>query len=267
MPNIKHEILVSGLVIGMRKSGTTWLYENFKKIPLVSVSNKIKESGFFTNNSNLTINSYHELFSKNKNSIRLEVDTSIIYDRKAASRIYRYNPDMKIIAIKRKPKEYVISRFIHAKRKGLLSENNIFDALSKQKWFREELKFNKNINRFYSKFPYDNICILDFEDLKSSPQTFFMKSVKHLTSLEPDFSPDSKIINPAKISSFPILTRSFSITARFFRKLGMYKFVNFFKKLGFHKTFESSATPIVLTKREIDLIHNIVCQDEKEYKK
>ena len=40
--------LIDGLVIGTRKAGTTWLYENFKLDSDFLVSEKVKESGFFS---------------------------------------------------------------------------------------------------------------------------------------------------------------------------------------------------------------------------
>lgn len=258
--------IVRGLVIGMRKCGTTWLYENLKKSSTVVVSNKVKESGFFTKKNTLKITKYHELYPDN-GRMMVEVDTSIIYDPKSAQIIFNYNPDMKILAIKREPQEYVISRYIHAKRRGFISENTILDALTNHQWFREELMFNKNMNPFYSVFSHNNICVLDFSLLKSEPDTFFNKSFVHLTSQSPDCTPDFGVVNPAKTSSAPIVTRYISTIARFFRRLGMYSFVNFFKRLRFHKNIENLAKPIELTNKEIDLIRDIVRQDEQEYKK
>ncbi|GAA0423594.1 hypothetical protein GCM10009133_35190 [Cocleimonas flava] len=257
--------IVSGLVIGMRKSGTTWVYENLKKSSLVVVSDKVKESGFFSKNNKLKVEGYHDLFPDDDSKIMLEVDTSIIYDLSAAKKIFDYNPDMKILAIKREPKEYVVSRYIHAKRRGLLTEDTIYEALSNQEWFREELKFNKNINRFYSIFPKENICVLDFEELNSSPNTFFQNGFRHLTSKNSDCDPDLEIINPAKVSSFPVITHFISGAARFFRRLGMYSFVNFFKNLGLHKNLENSVKPMELNDEEIDLIQKIVNEDEAKY--
>jgi hypothetical protein len=256
--------LVSGLVIGMRKSGTTWLYENFKKSRLVAVSNKVKESGFFTFKNNISINEYHQLFDNNC-KLKIEVDTSIIYDSDAAKRIFIYNPKMKILAIKRDPMEYIVSRYIHAKRKGLINEECVYDAIIAHDWLKNEIMFFKNINTFKEFFPSKSICILDFSLLKSNPEKFIDLSFRHLTSLNPDFNPDFNVINPAKISSLPLLTVLISFSARFFRRLGLYSFVNFFKKFGLHLKIEKNPDPIQLTKKEVDLIVKITDEDEKRY--
>jgi len=251
---------VSGLVIGMRKSGTTWLYENFKNSDLVCVSTKVKESGFFSSTNTLKTSEYNELFPSSF-GVRVEVDTALLYDKSAANAIYDYNPEMKILVIRRDMYEYALSRFIHGKRKGLLSEDSLSKALAKNEWFRDELRFEKNIDRYKNCFKPGNICVMDFNELKKSPLEFYSRAFLHLTSNEPDNKPNIEIINPAKISSFPLATRMFSIFARKFRKMGLYSFVSFVKKIGFHRFFEKSPENRKLTEEEMLMITNIISEE------
>jgi len=120
---------VSGLIIGTRKSGTTWLYENFRQDPRVVVSDKVKESGFFTGKSNLDTARYHDLFDPKSDLPRLEVDTSVCYASDAPDCIEQYNPQMRIVLILREPGSFLASRHTHSLRKGELSELDPTEAL------------------------------------------------------------------------------------------------------------------------------------------
>ena len=103
---------VQGLVVGTRKAGTTWLYENMLEDPHFSLSAKVKESGYFTGDTGLTADAYSDLFSRGGGQ-RVEIDTSVCYEDTAQDNILQYNEDMKIVVIFREPGEWLRLSLIH----------------------------------------------------------------------------------------------------------------------------------------------------------
>ena len=67
---------VVGIVVGSRKCGTTWLYENFRHDPELTVSKTVKESGFFARPDDRDFEYYEGLFP-NKPGKKVEVDASL----------------------------------------------------------------------------------------------------------------------------------------------------------------------------------------------
>src|SRR5215208_6023553 len=138
---------VVGLVIGSRKCGTTWLYENFLDDPDIAVSRKVKESGFFARADDRDFSYYEGLFPESQGR-RVEVDSSLVYSHTAPGKILEYNPEMKIALILRDPVEYAVSRFLHLQRKRQVSAAHIADTVTNDNVLRDELDYVSMLARF-----------------------------------------------------------------------------------------------------------------------
>lgn len=228
-----------GIVIGTRKAGTTWLYENFRKDPRVQVSEKVKESGFFAGMPSLNAARYDDLFDGPSDLPRLEVDTSVCYHPEAADLIDAYNPDMKVVLIFREPAAFLDSRHTHSLRKGEVSEPDSASALEAHAWLRAELDYPAIVERF-SRFQDRNaLTILTYEHLKSDPRGFYSDVLKGL-GLPDDgtYQPDLERVNVSRESNARFLSALFSKGAIAARSIGLHGLVNRLKSLGFHKKIE-----------------------------
>jgi len=235
-------VSISGLVIGSRKAGTTWIYENLKSNPNFCVSEKVKESGFFTGESGLTYTEYENLFDNyNHGEIKVEVDASVCYSDKFPECIKQYASQSRVILILRNPSEYLVSRYIHSKRKGEIKQNSITEAIKQNEWLRDEIDYPKIVARL-SEFKKEQVLILPFEYLLKDPKCFYNDIVVFLSNGCVTTDPQEIIqekINVARNSKLPFLSKLLSSSAKLVRKLGLHGVVNAFKKTGILRLIDS----------------------------
>jgi hypothetical protein len=230
-------------VIGTRKAGTTWLYENFRKNPGVVVSDKVKESGFFTGKSNLEAGDYEALLPTDQKGYAVEVDASVCYSDQAPSAIHRYNPKMNIVLIFRSPVGYLESRHTHSLRKGELSQASAAEALAKNQWLRNELDYSGILNRFSEPDNNGQLTVLPYELLKSDPHKFYDLVLQGLGVTNNQHQPFVNPVNVARSSAVPFLSAMFSNAAKLARKFGAHRIVNLAKSFGVHSALERELTP------------------------
>ena len=230
---------VSGLVIGTRKSGTTWLYENFRNDPAVSVSEKVKESGFFTSKTRLDSKSYEALLPATEEGVGIEVDTSVCYEDAAVDCILKYNPEMQLVLILRNPVGFLESRYVHSFRKGELKESTSVAALEQNQWLRDELNYELILNRFRPFEDMGRLTVLPYELLKERPLDFYQLALKGLGVTNSKYEPSLDRVNAARTSQSPFLSTLFSKSAILARKFGAHSIVNMAKSIGFHSAIET----------------------------
>ena len=181
--------------IGVQKAGTSWLAEALNEHPNIYIYPK-KEAHYF-NKERFFINKFHyERSFKPKNNEKIigEITPSYISNKDAAKRIYKYNPDVKIIAIFRDPTERCISQYRMEMNRGTIEKNkNIWDAfindLPKYGPMRERGYYKEQLELYYKYFNKDQILILDYNELKESPQLFIKKAYDFL-EVNSQFSPE-----------------------------------------------------------------------------
>lgn len=241
--------MVSGLVIGMRKSGTTWLYENFRRDPDFCVSEHTKESRFFTGDSILNNETYENLFD-DLSKFLIEADASIYSAKGACDRIVQYNPKMKVVLILRDPASYLVSRYVHSFRKGEVAETDIEAAFVNHKWLRDELNYADVLSSFNFFDEKKQLCILFFDDLATNPSGFYneVKSFMFSDKAYGDFTATDEVVNPSRVTSHRLLSKVLSSTAMAARKNGLHKLVNLGKSTGILAALER---PSDLTEKEV----------------
>lgn len=213
------------LVVGMRKSGTTWLYENLKLSPSIGVPVFTKETKYFSTLFNQNNEDwYHQQFGDNFNKEYLcEIDSSLISSRTAIGNIKKYNSDMKIIIIKRDLVSFAISRFNQATRRGSNLYDNIYDEILNSDWFKEELKVDMYIDYYISKYGIKNIKIIQYSDLTNNPVKFYSDIHEFISGKKSSFQIDTGIINPSRVSRIYLLGKVVSKLSTKLRKKGYNK--------------------------------------------
>lgn len=235
---------VGGLVIGTRKSGTTWLYENFRTDPNVAVSEVVKESGFFSGRRGDDPAKYDALISAAPGAVPVEVDTSICYAADATDRIKAYNPAMRLVLILRKPADFLASRYTHGLRKGDLAQDNVAEALAQEAWLRSELDYAGIIARFARFHDRGQLAIMQYEAMNRDPIAYYDEVRKALgVQARQPFTPDLQPVNPSRDSRLPIVSVLLSKGAFAARKMGLDGLVNRAKGTGVHRVFEKTNDP------------------------
>ena len=232
--------LVVGVVMGSRKCGTTWLYENFKKDPDISVSRKVKESGFFACPDDTDARAYEKLYPKGRGN-RVEVDSSLIYSHISARKIMGYNPAMRVALILREPVEYAVSRYIQAIRKGEISEKEISKAVVEEELLRSELDYPELVKRLEDFESKGNVLIVPYSLLQNAPSRFYFTVKSHLIGNSSEcFEPSLEKINVARKGRWTVATSVLSHAAVMARRHKLHSIVNLAKAMGLHKLFEKS---------------------------
>ncbi len=223
------------LVVGMRKSGTSWLYENCIKEKKVGINEEVKETSFFCKRNILRqdIEKYNRSFRDG--SLKAEFDASICYSDNYTKNIMDYSrEEISLRLIVRNPVEYLASRYIHSIRKGEIKSKNIYEAIEENKWLYEELNYPLIIERFLS-IDREKKMILPFDLLESNPNKFKNYIFSDFEKFK-EFSEEK--INQARVSKIPLMSQFLAKSAKAARKNGLHNIVNIAKSTGINRFLE-----------------------------
>jgi hypothetical protein len=203
------------IVIGAMKAATTSLYSYLKQHPDVFMTT-IKEPMFFNNlyNKNsfkvhgrktkkiTTFEQYYALFDAVKNEKAIgEASPAYISNEDCPSLIQQHLPDTKIIAVLRQPVARAYSNFLHARmadREPIADFETAFDKEGERKaeqWsplyhYKDKGYYAKQLERYFTLFPKENIKVLLFEDLVKNPIKATQEVFKFL-NIDNSFIPDT----------------------------------------------------------------------------
>ncbi|NMM47229.1 sulfotransferase family protein [Marinigracilibium pacificum] len=205
------------LLIGAGKSGTTSLHNYLDQHPDIYMS-KIKEPYFFALEGEdivppekdpyklydfpwavTNLEEYNKLFEPAKEGQKKgESSTMYLYGDKAPSNIKKYIPDVKIIAIFRKPSSRLYSRYLHLARENNLMGSSFDKVLDKNSiwWLRNDLVkegfYYKHLSRYFKLFNEDQIKIFLYDDLKKEPEKV-IRELYSFVGVDESFTPDVSI--------------------------------------------------------------------------
>ncbi|MAZ72133.1 MAG: hypothetical protein CMC70_03205 [Flavobacteriaceae bacterium] len=198
------------LIIGCNKGGTTSLFQYLKEHPEVFMP-RIKEPMFFnyyqktgedgafrTQKVIKSFPSYRKIFEGSEAyKVSGEASTSYLANPYCAANIYDFNPTMKLIAILRNPIERAFSNYLMYVRWG--EEKRTFKNALKDEMEGKELpqgkqyiylgRYLKSLQIYSSTFGEEQIKVLLYDDLKSSPHQLF-KEVCGFLNIDDSFTPN-----------------------------------------------------------------------------
>lgn len=176
---------VNAIIIGTQKSGTTSLYYYLKQHPDIYFS-EVKEITYFDNDDfyKKGINYFHSFFSNYKDQkIIATADVHLLPSATAPERVFKYNPNIKIIVLLRDPVDRAYSAYNYAKKNGWESSDVSFiKSIEKE----EEIRSNKELIRkndllyfwnglyhhhltnWFNYFPKDSFFIFKDEELRNN---------------------------------------------------------------------------------------------------
>lgn len=168
------------LIIGAMKCGTSSLFNYLTSNPAVAKPPH-KELRFFERDDLYSqgIDAYHAhwpTFGVDGAFIRGEASPQYTYPvdrvRVIVDRIFKYDPNLKLIYLVRHPIKRILSHWRHGHRanpeKYADFEKNIQNPEDRA-WFVERTRYLSILNAYLEYFPRENIKVVFFDDLVSSP--------------------------------------------------------------------------------------------------
>lgn len=245
--------MINFLGIGAPKSATTWLAACMADHPQIYMP-AVKEVSFFSAEEKWTgeYSDYLKLFENAKDGQK-SGEFSVTYlgkGEKAASRIYDFNKNLKLIAVLRDPVKRSFSHYKWLKQIGRLDKNiDFFSALKIHPRIISDSIYGKNLNIFLKYFPKENFLLIDYEDIKKDPE-LVVNNVFAFLGVDSDYKSKltkavvGKTINVRyrflenlRLNLFSIVKRSqFSGLIFYFKKFGI---SNLYRKINSLKDEEN----------------------------
>lgn len=181
------------LVIGAQKSGTSWLHEMLRQHPGIFVP-EMKEVHFFIRPEHSRFSRlekgwdwYQELYRPHQSQVTGDVTPDYIYWDYCAEAIASQQPDTKIIAILRHPVDRAYSQYWMSRRNE--THTLSFEAcLEQHEALVNRGKYAEQLERFFTRFPHENIRIMFYEEIFTDPAPFIAELYRFL-GVESDFKP------------------------------------------------------------------------------
>jgi len=173
--------MVEFIVIGAMKSGTTSFSELLSKVHLFQMYEQ-KEAQFFSMNYDDNHSVYDGLF---ENDNRIQCEASTCYSRypmykDVPKRIHNYNSEMKFIYLLRDPVSRAYSHYCHNIINDKINYTSFRHAIDTSDEVINSSKYMYQINQYLKYFKPEQILLLDFDELKKSPEAVLEKVFQFL---------------------------------------------------------------------------------------
>ncbi len=168
-------MLVDFAIIGAQKCGTTSLAAQLAEHPGICFC-EIKEPGYFhrVEDWQSGLEAYHRLYAPEAGQICGEASTMYTFLPEwqgTHSRLFAYNPNLKLIYVMRQPVERVISNYSHDLVRGFVKappETAVFEDPT----YINRSRYTVQMRPYLELFPRENILLLVFEEyVANQPQT------------------------------------------------------------------------------------------------
>ncbi|QSO45674.1 sulfotransferase [Alicyclobacillus mengziensis] len=174
----------------------------------------------FSENRARNLNDYLRLFRNGENaSIRGEGSVYYLYFPGIAERLYKFNPDAKVIIILRNPVDRAFSAYMHTVRDGreTLTFEQALDREEQRRkqgfqplwWYRELGLYSSQVARYINVFPENQCKIFLFEDLRNTQHV--MRDTFDFLNLDPNMPIDASVpINESGVPKSRLLYNFFA---------------------------------------------------------
>lgn len=253
---MKKRIKVDFIGIGAPKCGTTWIFHclgQHHKVCL-SVPKEIKyfnvidftkhkpayhDNNVRNKNNEKPISWYERCFNHcPQDSIKGEFTPTYLYDEKAPLLIKKLFPDAKLIACLRNPLERAYSSYwsrkIYTKTEHLKFE----EAIKEDPTYIEGGLYHKHLMRYLEYFGRDQLLILLFDDIVSSPEREIIKVLRFLDLESASGMYIGKVSrNQSKKSWFPYAKFIMTALPSYLIDLNLGVLLHLARRIGFRSLF------------------------------
>lgn len=179
--------------IGVQKSATSWLFECLLAHPDIrgAVIENYKELNFFNHNYHRGYPWYQRLFEFGPWKTG-EYSVLYFWDAGVPERIYRYNPDVKLILSLRNPIDRAFSQHKHVVRAARTPEAiyDFWDAVELNPTYVEQGKYATLMERYLKFFDLKQIHIILYDDITSKPSEV-LRGLYSFLGVDETFTPPS----------------------------------------------------------------------------
>lgn len=192
------------MIAGAQKAGTTSLKNYLGQHPQLQTHLQ-KEFAFFVDDTAYTqgyIPAKRKYFSVAKEDALLIAKSAGLYiNETAIKRTREHNPDCKLLVILRNPVERTYSSYLMEKNYGAINEpfeiiNDIIHKADPNDWRYEFFigmsLYHKKLEIIYRHFPKEQVKLVRFEDLTTSPQEI-CKEIFSWLGVDESFTPDTSV--------------------------------------------------------------------------
>lgn len=226
------------IFVGPMKAGTSWLYEYLSNSSELILPNDVKETFFFDRHFLRGGEWYLSHFSSNLANLPIvEIAPSYFPNKEVSSRIRLILPEAKIVVTLRNPVKRAWSHYLHLRRYGY-TRKSLREAIVDFPQILGASKYNECLQQWSQHFDINNISVLWQEDMIKDLDEY-AKSVCDALGIR--FLPVTGLLrspsNEAAVAPIPTLATAGRRVAYALRDRGLYRFVNFAKKLGLKNIF------------------------------
>lgn len=198
--------LIDMVHIGPQKSGTTWLYRCLEEHPGI-VTARAHNINFFDINFDLGAAYLAHCYpDRHDGRTYIDITPSYIRSALAAKRMYDFNPNMKIATCLRHPIERAFSHYWHEKKKGRFNYDfaEVFSNYDLYMHWIEPGFYAEHLEKYYDRFPAEQVLVQDFDDLQADPVEFFRQFCR-FAGIDDTCRPSviDQRINPAAPKNMP----------------------------------------------------------------
>ncbi len=162
------------LIIGAGRCGTTTVFNHLRQHPDVFIPPQ-KEVPI----GDMPVDKYMETYFPNNGKIQGTITPQYMAEPRYAELLFKYWPDVKIIAILRHPMERAQSHYRQDYRRG--DANGSFEkAFDENNRYRERSLYGQRLKPFFDLYPAHRIKVLYTDQLKSDPYAFMQKVHRHI---------------------------------------------------------------------------------------
>jgi hypothetical protein len=184
----KEDFRVDFMIIGAQKSGTTSLAAQLAEHPQVCFCNE-KEPGYFNSTANWKegLKEYHALYAPAENQICGEASTMYTFlpeFNDTYSRLYEYNPELRLIYLMRDPVERIVSHFAHRVGHGRIKGSPEEHVLTDPHYINRS-RYGVQLKPYLQLFGKTKILLLLFEEYVSNQQET-LNRVASFLNITPD---------------------------------------------------------------------------------
>jgi len=206
--------------IGVQKCASTWIHRILEDHPQVSVSSP-KELDFFSYHYHFGFEWYEKHFSSSV--VAGENSPSYFCDHRVPERVYKYNPQMKIIICLRDPVARVVSHHSHEVRLGHVDAHLTYqEALKNNPMYVDQSMYASYLKVWLAIFPKNQVLILLQEDIQKTPK-IIAKEVYRFLDVDIDFQSSflDRKANQSQVPQSESLESILKNMARCMRTLGL----------------------------------------------
>lgn len=270
---LSHLDTLGGYIVGVPKSGSTWLANALSQHPDIQLSNP-KEPNFFPthkgtfgrNMDNPAWDEYKQFFIDD-NRIKIDASIHTFACPLAPKRIYEKFPNMKFILCIREP----ISRAFSHWRMIIETEEDKkhnanwsdFSSAWQDERLRDDSLYGKSMKRWLKYFDINNFIIID-SSLMKNKQKEALQKIEHFLGLDPHNYDLEMIKNANKASDRRPLTPVGNILKKIFSSTPGFLKGSIVKRLQ-NRGINIYSAPIISSKgksHEITNSHYLVCHEE-----